>query len=61
MFVYKHTETIESVKKYPTFLWKTSQVNNSEIHRSGNAKYSGYSFIGSQASSEIFKSALVYL
>ena len=59
-FVYKHTGTKEYVKKYPT-LNTNKRVNNWKILRSGNAKYPGYFFIGSQAYSDIFKSALVYL
>ena len=40
MFVYKHTETIEYVKKKSTFKEKrqTSGVENSRIHRIMNAK-----------------------
>ena len=41
MFVYKHTETIYYVKKWPTFLRKmqTLRVINSRILRIKNAKF----------------------
>ena len=44
MFVYKHTEKIEYVKKYPTFSEKiqTLRVINSRILKIKNAKFSGY-------------------
>ena len=44
MFVYKHTETIEHVKKVACFLRKiqTLPVNNWRILRIKNAKFSGY-------------------
>ena len=48
MCVYKHTETIEYGKKYPTFFKKkkkTLPANNSRTFRIHNAKFSGYSFI----------------
>ena len=46
MFVYKHTLTIEYVKKVACFLRKikTSRVNNSRILRLKNAEFSGYNF-----------------
>ena len=46
MFVYKHTETIEYVKKVACFLRKlqTLRVHNSRILRIKNPKFSGYSF-----------------
>ena len=45
MFVYKHTETIEYIKNYPTLkkvqdLWR----NNSRIFKIKNARFSGYYF-----------------
>ena len=45
MFVYKHTETIEYVKKV-NFLRKiqTSRLNSSRILRIKNVKFPGYSF-----------------
>ena len=44
MFVYKHAETIEYVKKSAYFLRKiqTLRVNNSRILTIKNAKFSGY-------------------
>ena len=56
-FVYKHSETIEYVKKLAYFLrnLQTSRVKNSRILRIKNVKFSVYCF------SAIFKSALVYL
>ena len=46
MFVYKHTETIGYVKKWPTILRKmrTLQVNNSRVLRIENATFSGHYF-----------------
>ena len=46
MFVYKHTETIEYVKKVAYFLRKIQnlRVNNSKILRIQNVKFSGYYF-----------------
>ena len=46
MFVYKHTETIEYVKKIAYFLRKVQilRANNSRIIRIQNAKFSGYYF-----------------
>ena len=45
MFVYKHTETIEFVKKRPTLRKiQTLRVNNSRILRIQNATFSGYHF-----------------
>ena len=45
-FVYKHSETIEYVKKLAYFFRnsQTSRVNNSRILRIKNAKFSGYCF-----------------
>ena len=44
MFVYKHTETIEYVKKQPTFFKKiqTLRVNNLRVTRTKNTKFSEY-------------------
>ena len=44
MFIYKHTEIIEYVKKLAYFLRKiqTLLVNNSRILRIKNEKFSGY-------------------
>ena len=46
MLVYKHAETIEYVKKWPTFLRKIqiSRVDNSRILSIRDAKFSGYCF-----------------
>ena len=46
MFVYKHTKTIEYVKRKPTFSEKkqTSLVSNSRILRDKNAKFPGCGF-----------------
>ena len=45
-FVYKHSETIEYVKKFAYFLrnLQTLRTNNSRIPRIKNAKFSGYCF-----------------
>ena len=46
MFVYKHTGTIEYLKKLPTFLrtMQTLRGNNSRIVRIKDAKFSEYCF-----------------
>ena len=55
MFVYKHAETLQDVKKYPIFLKKlqTLPVN----HWMQN--FQGIVFIWTRTYSEIFRSALV--
>ena len=60
MFVYKHRETIEYVKKLPTFFKKrqTSRVNNTRILMIENPKCC---FIETRTYNEGLKSALVYL
>ena len=63
MFVYKHTETIEYVKKQPTFKekYKLHEWITWELLglRMGNVQ--GIVFIWTRTYSEIFKSALMYL
>ena len=46
MLVYKHTETIECLKKLAYFLRniQTSRVNNSRVLEFKNAKFSEYCF-----------------
>ena len=46
MFLYKHTETTEFIKKVAYFLRKmqTLRVNNSRILTIQNVKFSGYYF-----------------
>ena len=64
MFVYKHTETIESpLIAYLLRKIQTSWVNNSRIFRFNYAKFPGHCFCMNPkwTYSEIFKSALVYL
>ena len=63
MFIYKHTETIEYVKKAAYFLQKiqTSRVITREFLGLTMRNFQGIVFIWSRAYSEIFKSALVYL
>ena len=65
MFVYKHAEMIEYVKKFPTFFLKkiTLQVNNLRILRIIDAKFSGFYFYINMniTYKEILKSPLGYL
>ena len=47
MFVYKHTEKIEYVKKWDTYFFRKIQLyweNNSIMFRNKNAKISGHYF-----------------
>ena len=53
MFVYKHRETIEYVKKFPTFFKKDTRILIIE-----NPKCC---FIETRTHNEVSKSALVYL
>ena len=61
MLVYKHTETMEYLKKLAYFLRKIqiSRADNSRIPWINNAK--SYCFYMNSKYSEILKSALVYL
>ena len=60
---YKHTETIEYVKKEPTFYekYKDTRLNNYRILRTKKVTFSGYYFYLNTTYGETFKSALVYL
>ena len=63
MFVYKHTETIEYVKKLPTFYEKHELYGwiTWEMLRLRMRNFQGIIFIQTRSNREIFKSALVYL
>ena len=63
MFVYKHTETIEYVKNWPTFQEKYRLYGwiTWEFLRLRMRNFPGITFIWIWIYGQIFKSALVYL
>ena len=63
MFVYKHTETIEYVKKQPTFSEKNKLYRRITLEFLGlrMQNFQGINFIWIRTNREIFKSVLVYL
>ena len=61
--LFTNTQKQKNMLKISLVLKKlqTSQANNPRILKIKNAKFSGYSFLWTQAYREIFKSALLYL